>query len=66
MIELTEQTILDQLVERLRRNFPAVPPDTVAAVVKDIYVRFDVRPLREYVPLFVERRAGGELEQLLA
>ena len=65
VIELNEQTIIDQLVQRLGQNFPAIPPDTVAAVVKDIYAGFDGRPLREYVPLFVERRARGELKQLL-
>ncbi len=64
VIELNEQTIIDQLVQRLTRNFPAIPPDTVAAVVTEIHTGFEGRPLREFVPLFVERRARSELTQL--
>ncbi len=64
MIGLSEQTVLDRLIEALVRNYPAVPPDTVAAVVRHIYARFDGRPLRDYVPLLVERRARSELATL--
>jgi hypothetical protein len=66
MIELSEQTIVDHLIERLMRKYPAVPPDTVAAVVRDVHARFDGRPLRAYVPLLVERRARSELVKLSA
>jgi hypothetical protein len=31
---VSEQTIIDQLIEGLMRKYPAVPPDTVAAVVR--------------------------------
>jgi hypothetical protein len=61
MIGLSEQTIIDQLIEELMRKYPAVPPDTVAAVVLGVHARFDGRPLRGYVPLLVERRARSEL-----
>jgi hypothetical protein len=61
MIGLSEQTILDQLIEEMTRTYPAVPPDTVAAVARGVHARFDGRPLRDYVPLLVERRARSEL-----
>jgi hypothetical protein len=61
MIGLSEQTIIDQLIKELMRKYPAVPPDTVAAVVRGVHARFDGRPLRGYVPLLVERRARSEL-----
>lgn len=64
MIELSEQTIIEQLVERLAAHFPSVSPETVAHVVQDNHARFDGRPLREYVPLFVERSARRDLAQL--
>ena len=64
MIELSEQTIIEKLVERLTTNFPGVSPDTVAAVVQDNHARFEGRPLREYIPLFVERSARRDLAQL--
>ena len=64
MIELSEQTIIEKLVERLTTNFPAESPHTVAAVVQDNHARFEGRPLREYIPLFVERSARRDLAQL--
>ena len=65
-IGLSEQMSIDQLIERLMRKYPAVPPDTVAAVVRGTHARFDGRPLRGYVPLLVERRARSELVELSA
>jgi len=64
VIELSEQTIIDQLVHRLAAMYPTIPPDTIAAVVQATYARFDGRPVRDYVPLFVERNARTELAQL--
>jgi hypothetical protein len=66
MIELSEQTIIHQLTERLMRKYPAVPPDTVATIVRGIHARFDGRPLRDYVPLLVERHARSELVKVSA
>jgi hypothetical protein len=43
-----------------------VPPERVAEVVHTIHSRFDERPLREFVPLFVERGAKRELSHLSA
>jgi hypothetical protein len=64
VIELSEQTVIEQLVERLQTRFPTVSPETVVTVVQDNHARFEGRPLREYVPLFVERRARRDLAQL--
>jgi hypothetical protein len=64
MIELTEQTIIDQLVDRLSARYPSVPGDKVAEVVNARYARFNDRPIRDYIPLFVERAARSELAQL--
>ncbi|MGO9286082.1 MAG: three-helix bundle dimerization domain-containing protein [Mycobacterium sp.] len=64
VIELSEQRMIDQLIERMMRKYPAVPPDAVATVVRDIHARVDGRPLRDYVPLLVERRAHSELVEV--
>jgi hypothetical protein len=64
VIELSEQTIIEHLVERLKSNFPSMSPETIALVVRDNHARFEGRPLREYVPLFVERSARRDLAQL--
>ena len=66
VIELSEQTIIDDLVERLTSRYPAISRATVEGVVHDVHARFDGRPLRDYVPLLVERTARSELDQLHA
>jgi hypothetical protein len=62
----SEQRMIDQLLERLVTTHPSVPPERVAEVFRSVHARFDERPLREYVPLFVERGAKRELGQLSA
>ena len=66
MIELSEQTIIDQIVARLTHRYPTISACTVDSVVRDMHARFDGRPLRDFVPLFVERHAKIELDQLRA
>jgi len=63
---LSEQTIIDQIVERLSLRYPTIAASAVASVVHDVYARFDGRPLRDYVPLLVERSARSELSRLHA
>ena len=66
MIELSEQTVIEQLVARLTSRYPTISKSTVESVVHDVHARFDGRPLRDYVPLLVERSARRELDQLHA
>jgi hypothetical protein len=62
--ELNEQIVIDEVVQRLAAKFPALPADTVSAVVSCTYSLFDGRPVRDFVPMFVERRAGTEISKL--
>ena len=64
MVESSEWTAIQQVVERLKANYPAVPLDTVTTVVRHNHARFDGRPIREFVPLFVERHSRQELATL--
>ncbi|OAN39845.1 three-helix bundle dimerization domain-containing protein [Mycolicibacterium iranicum] len=64
MIALSEQQIIDQLAERLAGAHGNVEPAQVARVVHEQYARFDGRPIRDFIPLFVERRATAELFKL--
>jgi hypothetical protein len=66
VIELSEQTIIEHIVARLRSRYPAISESTVATVVHDVHARFDGRPLRDFVPLLVERNARSELDRLHA
>jgi hypothetical protein len=66
VIELSEQTVIEQLVVRLTRRYPTISESTVATVVRDVHSRFDDRPVRDFIPLLVERNARSELERLHA
>jgi hypothetical protein len=66
VIELSEQTIIEHLVVRLTDRYPAISESTVASVVHDVHARFEGRPLRDFVPLLVERTARSELDRLHA
>jgi hypothetical protein len=64
VIELSEQTIIDQVVDRLTSRYPTIEAATVSSVVRDVHARYNGRPLRDFVPLFVERNATRELKRL--
>jgi hypothetical protein len=60
----SERTVIDRMVDRLAKRYPSVPGEKVADVVNDCYSRFEGRPIRDYVPLFVERGARAQLARL--
>jgi hypothetical protein len=64
VIELSEQTVIEKLVTRLTSCYPAISEATVSAVVREVHSRYDGRPLRDFVPLFVERNAKDALDRL--
>jgi hypothetical protein len=53
-----EHAVIEELTGRLAAKFPAVGPDTIAGIVRDQHARFDGSPVRDFVPLFVERNAA--------
>lgn len=66
MIELNEHQIIDQVADRLVDAYPRVPAETVDKVVREKYERFEGRPVRDFVPLLVERNARSELAAFAA
>jgi hypothetical protein len=59
-----EWAAIEQIVVHLQRRFRSVAPDTVTVVVHGQHARFDGRPVRDFVPLLVERRSERVLDQL--
>jgi hypothetical protein len=64
VIELSEQQIIDQLTQRLADAHTTVERAEVAEIVRTHHSRFDGRPIRDFIPLFVERNAKAELNRL--
>ncbi|MDN3352073.1 three-helix bundle dimerization domain-containing protein [Actinomadura sp. DC4] len=59
---IRERHALDQLTDRLSRSFSdRFSPTQVDETVSSIHHRFDGRPIREFVPVLVERIARDEL-----
>jgi hypothetical protein len=64
VISIHEQRQLDEVIDRLMARYPAMSRSTVSEVVHDLHATFAGAPLREYVALFVERRASAALGEL--
>ena len=72
MVESSEWTAIQHVVDRLKAIYPAVPPDTFTRVVHHNHARFDGRPVRDFVS-FVRRTRfrtrideGGEVDCIRA
>jgi hypothetical protein len=55
-----EARAVDEILRRLRDRFPEVPAEVVSGIVQAERQRLDGRPIREFMPLLVER-ASAEL-----
>ena len=66
MIELSEQQIIEHLAKRLADIHVDLEPDEVVRVVHEEYGRFVGRPIRAFVPLFVERSSSERLVKLVS
>lgn len=61
MAGLGEQAAMKQLEERLTSKYADLPAERVSAAVQNARARFDQSPIRDFVPLLVERRVRAEL-----
>ncbi len=59
----TEADHLAAVKNRLAAAMPDVPAARIDAAVAEQYARFEGRTIRDFVPLFVERRAREHLRR---
>lgn len=59
--ETGEEHQIARVAERLTRRFPHATRADVDAVVAAALRQFEGRPIREFIPLLVERRADSML-----
>jgi len=59
-----EARAMEEVVERLVARFPDVAEDRVRELVTAAHQEFADRPIRDFVPVFVERTARDELSRL--
>jgi len=60
-IEADEQQAVTHVVARLLERFPSLTEDHIHAIVDEEHHRFDGRPVRDFVPVLVERAARKRL-----
>jgi hypothetical protein len=58
-----ENRAIDDVVDRLAQQFPQLPADEVETAIRQTRPEFDEAPIREFIPLFVERAARARLRE---
>ena len=61
MAEISEELMMADVERRLTSKYGHLPPDQISAAVQDARARFALSPIRDFVPLLVERHARAEL-----
>ena len=61
-VQVSEQTLLADIQQRLVDGFPCVAPAAVNTLIRKEQARFESSQIRDFVPLLVEKRARSELK----
>ena len=56
-----EQAAYDKVIERIKGQFPEVEPEVIDKTVRGKYGTFETSPIRDFVPILVERSVRDEL-----
>ena len=56
-----ERAAMERLLDRLTQAFPDIPRDAITRAVELRYRGFDGRPVRDFVPVLVERSVKQQL-----
>ena len=59
--EISENILIAEIGHRLTSTYADISPDRVASAISRAHARFAQSPIRDFVPLLVERRARDEL-----
>jgi hypothetical protein len=59
--EVTDEKVVNEVVGRLKVRFPSVNADTIMARVKESLQSFTNAPIRDFLPVLVERRVTRAL-----
>jgi hypothetical protein len=56
-----EQRAVTAVSQRLAVSFPGIAPDVIGDTVRGLHAQFAGRPIRDFVPVLVERMARSVL-----
>ncbi|MEE2055939.1 three-helix bundle dimerization domain-containing protein [Rhodococcus artemisiae] len=58
-----EAAALKEVASAIKRDYPHLTDDEVKAMMKRAHEDFYNRPIREFIPLFIERRIRAQLAE---
>jgi hypothetical protein len=61
MPEIDERVMVEEVERRLADSHTDIPAERINSIVQGAYAQFEHSRIRDFVPLFVERRARAEL-----
>jgi hypothetical protein len=61
MPEISEHRLIAEVEPRLISKYAELSPDRISTAIQSAHARFDQSPIRDFVPLLVERLARAEL-----
>jgi hypothetical protein len=61
MGEISETLMIAEVERRLISTYTDLPQDRVSSALQSAHAHFEESPIRDFVPLLVERRARAEL-----
>jgi hypothetical protein len=64
MAVISEDLLIAEVERRLTNKYAHIPTGQVSTAIRRVYAQFEQSPIRDFVPLLVERRAGAELATL--
>ena len=62
-MQVGEETLLAEIQRRLLDEFPTTSPLLVNTLIRNQHARFETSRIRDFVPLFVEKRARRDLKR---
>ena len=62
-MQVSEETLLAEIQRRLLDECPSTSPLAVNTLIRKELARFETSRIRDFVPLFVEKRARRELKR---
>ena len=63
-MQVSQETLLAEIQRRLIDEFPSVPPMVVTILIQAEHARFEGSRIRDFIPLFVEKRARRDLKAM--
>lgn len=62
--EEAEQRSVDEVIDRLAGKYPEVDREEIARIVADEHHAFEGRPVRDFVPVLVEKSAKKRVKAI--